>query len=197
MKTKKLIEELQKCDPTGEEEVCIGNVDIHFIEKLPAYYDGTLQVLIRDEKKSPYYNIVGAKYKRTGKKIVIHYHSISDAICDNPNLPIDYSELSEERQVKAKIAHDELKQMYLNLEVEMKREHFVEWAKLNALKITEDIEEIKDMASEFFNKNVSPNDKYMDGGIPSGESYISMRQKQWDNLYEVVLDQGFLEIKHK
>lgn len=67
MKSKTLIEMLQKADPTGNEEVCVGNVDIHFVETMPAYYDGTLQVLERNEELECY-NIIGAKYRRSGVK---------------------------------------------------------------------------------------------------------------------------------
>ena len=77
MKTKELIRQLQDADPSGEIEVCVGNVDIHFVERLEAYYDGTLQVLTRDETRKGY-KIVGGKYKRTGSKINLHTLSISD-----------------------------------------------------------------------------------------------------------------------
>lgn len=89
MKTKELIKRLNDADPTGEAEVCVDNTDILFVEALPAYYDGYLQVLIRDKTKEPYYNVVGAKYVNEGKKVCIHQHSIEDAIIENPELPVD------------------------------------------------------------------------------------------------------------
>jgi hypothetical protein len=94
MKTKRLIELLQKADPSGELECCIGNADIHYVERMEAYWDGRLQVLQRDES-NPYYNIVGAKYTCKGDKVKIHPLSIHDAIENDPDLPIDYSELGE------------------------------------------------------------------------------------------------------
>jgi len=94
MKTKELIRQLNIADPTGEEEVCVGNADILFVESEPAYYDGHLQVLIRDTTKDPYYNVVGAKYVGKGKKVCIKYHSIESAIMENPELPVDFSEIS-------------------------------------------------------------------------------------------------------
>ena len=90
MKTKELIRQLQEKDPGGEEEVCVGNEDIFFVEYEPAYYDGSLQILVRDEEKKPYYNIVGAKFRRSGSKIQIHTVSIAMAIMDNPDLPVEF-----------------------------------------------------------------------------------------------------------
>lgn len=89
MKTKKLIELLNEADPSGEEEVCVGNIDIHFVSKDPAYYDGCLQVLVRDPLREPYYNITGAKINGTGSKIQIHILEIESAIYDNPELPVE------------------------------------------------------------------------------------------------------------
>lgn len=92
MKTKELIKRLNAADPTGEAEVCVDNADILFVEPQPAFWDGYLQVLIRDTTKEPYYNVVGAKYVNEGKKICIHQHSIEDAITENPELPVALSE---------------------------------------------------------------------------------------------------------
>ncbi len=49
MKTKELIRQLQREDPSGELECCVDNSDIFFVEHLPAYYDGCLEVLVRDK----------------------------------------------------------------------------------------------------------------------------------------------------
>lgn len=95
MKTKKLIKLLQDIDPSGEIECCIANRDIYFVEKLPSYYDGTLQILERDETKTCY-NIIGAKYVRDPSisKIMINPLSIEDAISEDVSLTIDYSALN-------------------------------------------------------------------------------------------------------
>ena len=65
MKTKELIKELQELDPTGETEVVCGCGDIYFVEELPAYYDGRLGVLIKDESKKPYYHVKGGSRPRS------------------------------------------------------------------------------------------------------------------------------------
>ena len=97
MKTKDLIKLLQEADPSGEGNVVVGNADIHFIEPQPAYYDGCMQVLIRDPALAPYYNIVGAKYQGKGNKLNIHTLSISDAIANDPEIPIYYENLSADQ----------------------------------------------------------------------------------------------------
>lgn len=90
MKVKKLIELLQEFN--DDDEVCMptedGNVDIFCLEQKEGYWDGVFQVLERDWTKTCY-NIVGAKYRSDGWKIVIQPHSIQDALIDNPNLPIE------------------------------------------------------------------------------------------------------------
>lgn len=94
MKTKELIRQLQEMDPTGEEDVTVGNVDIHFVGREPSYWDGCKQVLIRDEE-CEYYNIIGAKVVSDGDKIVIETLSIRNAIWNDPDIPIEYDEYSE------------------------------------------------------------------------------------------------------
>lgn len=90
MKVKKLIELLQEFDDDGE--VCIltedGNVDIFNIQEMEGYWDGAYQVLDRDWE-CKYYNIIGAKYRTDGSKIVIKPMGIEDALLDNPDLPIE------------------------------------------------------------------------------------------------------------
>jgi len=85
MKTKELIRQLQEQDPTGEAECCINNQDIHFVEALPAYYDGALEVLTRDLAKTGYYNIIGGKFIRDQNvtKVAIHPMSIEDLYIDH------------------------------------------------------------------------------------------------------------------
>jgi len=78
MKTKELIKRLQEEDPSGELECCVGNEDIYFIEKLPAFYDGPLQILHRSNK--PGYNIIGATIAFNGYKIQLQTLSVKDVI---------------------------------------------------------------------------------------------------------------------
>ena len=91
-----------KEDPSGEYECCIGNADIHFLETVPAYYDGRLQILERDESL-PYYNVVGGKITSSGMKIFINALSLQDVLLDDPEAPIDLSECQDngDRYAKA------------------------------------------------------------------------------------------------
>ncbi len=87
MKTKELIRQLQNADPSGEEEVSVGNIDIHFVEALPAYYDGHQEVIIKNDGM-----IKGAKFKNTGKKVMIRTISIEDLINDRLDIPVEVSD---------------------------------------------------------------------------------------------------------
>lgn len=102
MKTKKLIELLQEADPSGEEEVCVDNIDIYFVEPKPAYWDGRLQVLKRDESMKGY-NIVGAKWISSGKKINLVTVSIKEAMIDNPDLPVEVIDIFVNKRMQKEV----------------------------------------------------------------------------------------------
>lgn len=187
MKTKELICLLQQEDPSGEVEVCVGNVDIHFLEYLPAYYDGRLQVLKRDEKD----NIIGGKYIKTGHKVNIHTLSISDAVYNYENFEVDYSDLHPESAERAKTNHEALRQWRKNLEKTIELEYFLEWAKKKAEEITPDTEGIKELAEEFFKKNLSRDDEIK---ISLGKNYVETRKEQWDKNIKVAVEEGFLKL---
>jgi len=191
MKSKDLIKTLQELDPSGETEVCVHNVDIMYIESLPAYYDGTLQVLVRDEDGK----IQGAKYVRSGDKIKINTMSISDYVehaneCSQ-EINVDYSELSTMDQDNTKRHHQQLLEHYDNMESELELGYFQDWAKNKALSVTVDIEEIDEISKEFFKENLSRKDPIKVG---QGYSYITKRHEQWDESLIVQITDGFLEI---
>lgn len=85
MKSKILIEELQKIDPSGEMEVCVGNQDIWFLDKQPAYYDGVLQV-IKNENGV----VNGIKYVISGSKIKLVLFDLEYKIMDDPDFPVEF-----------------------------------------------------------------------------------------------------------
>lgn len=97
MKTRELIARLQAQDPSGELQVCSGNRPIYFVERLPAYYDGRLQMLIQDETRTDY-NIVGYKITGRGEKVQLHIMDLEDCIAGNADLPLDVADLSEGAQ---------------------------------------------------------------------------------------------------
>lgn len=84
MKTAELIRELQALDPSGQEEVCVGNRAIQSVDRLPAYYDGRLQVLRRNDKG----HTVGIEFRSRGVKINLCITDLEDEIYDNPEFEI-------------------------------------------------------------------------------------------------------------
>ena len=115
MKTKHLIEQLQKLDPTGEKHCVVGNIDIYFLTSECGYYDGYGQKLIRDPSKAPYYDIVGAEYSAEDK-IQIHTYSIEDYITDNPDGTV--KTLSSCQEVSVQRWRDEIKEIYSRIAAE-------------------------------------------------------------------------------
>lgn len=81
MKSKELIEELQKLDPSGEIEVVVGGEAIYFVDHQPGYYDGAYEVLTRDPSKKCF-NITKIKRTRQGSKLKIRTFSAENLIWD-------------------------------------------------------------------------------------------------------------------
>ena len=196
MKTKEVIRQLQEADPTGEAEVCVGNVDILFIDKSPAYYDGKLQVLERDENQKGY-NIVGAKLLSNGIKIVINPMSIYDALWEDPELPIDYSDLHPDSVARYKESHDKTRKQVIECHNKLELEYFIKHIKNRASEITDDLEGVEDRARIFFENNVDYKDPIPKDVANSGESYVGCRNKQWLREIEVSYDGSDIEIKRK
>lgn len=190
MKTKELIRLLQEIDPEGETECCIANHDIYYLDKLPAYWDGILEILQRDPSKAPYYDICGAKYTSKGYKINIRSLSITDAIGNDTKLKIDYSELGNEDKAKAFEEADN-KTRILQSDIELKCEFwlFTEWAKNTAQKISNDTEALLNKARIFFDEHLNINDP-----IPKDISELTTLDKngktRWNLSYK---DKRFLQ----
>lgn len=187
MKTKEVIRRLQEADPSGELEVSVGNLDIFYIDVLPAYYDGRQQVLTRDES-CPYYNVVGARYRSSGEKVVIHTLSIDSAVWEDPELPIDYSDLSEQSREAYKKADDKARQDALECKNRIEWEYFLKHVKGRAGELSGDQDGLEEKAKEFFDKHLSHKDS-IPADIPIvGESYCSRRDKQWGREVSVRYD---------
>lgn len=93
MKTRILIEMLQKADPSGEAECCIGNTDIHYVDAMPAYYDGRAQIVERDG-----YRPTKLISKASGTKVKIIPWSFDDvaSYCQERKLPLPEMDFSED-----------------------------------------------------------------------------------------------------
>lgn len=111
MKTKELIRQLQEADPSGELDCCMETTtDIDFVERLPAFYDGIQEILVRDPNKDREdYNIVGGIFTGEGVKVCIRSYSIEDALWDyDGKFPIEYIKCSRPQE-KVKEIKDEIK----------------------------------------------------------------------------------------
>jgi hypothetical protein len=97
MKNKELIAILQQYDP--DIEVCVDNYDIYFVDKVEAYWDGRLQRLVLDESKKPHYHVVGAKVACSGWKLRLHTMGVSDVLLNDPDAPVDLSDLEKNMTV--------------------------------------------------------------------------------------------------
>tara|TARA_Y100000310_G_scaffold345691_1_gene468327 strand:- start:4894 stop:5277 length:384 start_codon:yes stop_codon:yes gene_type:complete len=122
MKVGELIKELQEFDL--DEEVCVGNLDIYFLDELPAYYDGNLQRIIKDPEKKHCYSIVGAKVTGKGKKVNLYTMGVEDVILDDPEVPVDLSELIDIAKArwesKVEEYREEIREIERKIEYEQK-----------------------------------------------------------------------------
>lgn len=201
MKSKEVIRLIQEADPSGEEECCVGNVDIWTITKEPAYYDGPLQVLEHDPAKAPYYDICGGKYVRNGCKIQIRGLSIHDAIFENPKLKIDYAQVGPNLQAVYATADDETRKVSQEIHAGVERDIFVRWAIRLAERLCGDVSNVESCARRFYDDNLSPDDpmpedirnlKYTDAqGHTIHESFAARREAQWSREITVEFTGGF------
>lgn len=89
MKTKELIRLLKEADPSGEEEVSIGNRDIAYVENLPSFYDGC-QVVFDRVQDGCSYDIERAIVRANGRKIKIATLDIDDVLWSKCDLIVEY-----------------------------------------------------------------------------------------------------------
>lgn len=83
MKSKELIAQLLKIDPSGEIEVIGTHGDILATAKLPWYYDGTVNILLRDKNHTESCDVIGLKQLREGQKIILYEMSMEDVMTDH------------------------------------------------------------------------------------------------------------------
>lgn len=94
MVTKELIKALQTIDPDGTTEVCVDNLDIYYVEIKQAYWDGRLERIITDPNVKGY-NVIGAKVLASGNKVNLITMGVEEVLCNNPDAPIDLSDLEK------------------------------------------------------------------------------------------------------
>lgn len=195
MKTKKLIELLQKEDPSGEMECCVGNSDIAGMYIEPAYWDGCMQVLKREEDGG----IVGGKYCSEGAKLVIHPLSIFDAIFDNENLPVEYDSEYSKRHYESRV--EEYRKKTNSICNGIEKDLFIEYMSARLGPYGDfDEEEIKQVASEFYDANMDYKDEMPKDIIQTktaegwGASWNERRKKQWDKELGIKMVEGKMAI---
>lgn len=198
MKRDELIRRIMEADPEGTAEFCVGNADIYCLEPKPAYYEGYLQLLIHDEKLKPFYSIVGAKRTGKGNKVCIRPMSIEDCLWDDPELSVDYSELSDNVKERYFEQDEEVRKKSLKIETELEIECFISWVtkKLHNADVATGI--IKETATKAFNdyglSYKDPLPEYKNELIEKSDagtihpSYIQCREYKWDHEFEVSYD---------
>jgi hypothetical protein len=195
VKSKELIRLLQEEDPTGETEVSVGNHDIFELRTEPAYWDGKLQLLIRDPAKAPYYDIVGGKYCTAGSKIVINAMSISDVLWQDPDATVDYSELGQYAD-KYREADEKTRRASRDVTLKVGMDAFYRWVKSKAEAIRPGDTDCRSGADYFFEKHLHvddplkelPKQKHVDSTGKEYECWPSVndrRESGWDDRIEV------------
>lgn len=157
MKTKDFIKELQKVDPSGQLECCIGNGDINHIEVLEAYYDGCMHVIERDEKG---YAIKG-KIVSDGYKVSIKSIGIDDVIFNNPDIPVEYVGVSCDRKTRYDEWVEECRNRARKIKNECDCDAFIEYIK-KRLQDHEEFDDIELIAKKFYEENMFCNDEMPD-----------------------------------
>lgn len=89
MNVRELREELSKYP--DDHIVCIDNMEILSVEPKPAYWDGTLNKIILDEKG----RIEGIKLTSKGNKLEIRCRDLDDIFLDNPDVLVIYEGLND------------------------------------------------------------------------------------------------------
>jgi len=208
MKSKEVIRLIRQSDPSGETEVCVGNDDIFFVSREPAYHDGCLRLLVRD-KSIDGYNVTGVRYVESGDKVVIHTLSEDDVLLENPEAPIDYSGLTEPRATRYREADERLRQENRGVHREAELGLFLEWARELAHAsfpyISEEIDDVgfSELAEDFFDRNLSYRDPLPRVVPPkAGEpgtfpSYAERRRKQWDEGVAITWDGKVIGIEKR
>jgi hypothetical protein len=190
MKTKELIKQLQELDPTGETEVSCGNHDIWIVEMLPAYYDGRLQLLIRDpELTGKCFDIIGAKYVSKGQKIKLTSMGVTDVLWDNPDAIVEYPAGDE----RYRESDDATRQASRDVELKVEMDAFYRWVKRHADIIRSGGDDCRVASDYAYEKlGLSPKDPVKDlptkkdaQGYEWHASWNDRREAMWDDTLEV------------
>jgi hypothetical protein len=187
MKTKDLIAQLQVADPTGEEHCCIGNADIWSVNVEPAYYDGCLQVIERDQVNRP----LRGHRVRSGYKVVLSPLFLHDAL-DYDEFVIEYLDDNDRAQYER--ADQEWRRQ--NREIDFKSEMgiFSSWVflKIQSMKPIPLgwVERIKKAAEAFYKEHRGPDvdGKAIEDWPWQNRSYADRLEALWEEVIRVDWD---------
>lgn len=170
MKSKTLIELLQKADPTGDMEVTVAKKDILFTEVKEAYWDGCAHIMFRHPDGG---YPTGAKIISDGHTIELHTINAYDCIEDNPEFPVEYDSEYVRNHHEKRIESARQKSKDINEEIE--KEYFLKWASTKNLTPVQG----ENLYTEW---NIKPTDPMepLTGNDLIGHSYVTDRTHQWD-----------------
>lgn len=112
MRTKELIEELNKLDPEGNCEVNFGGAITHLM-RLPWYYDGACSILIKNDEN----DIIGMRQatERDGDKINIHTITVDDLGYDGVTDDFEFIIQGDERFLRKYQMGKDLAKKHFNM----------------------------------------------------------------------------------
>ena len=189
MKTKELIRRLQEQDPSGEHEVCVDNMDIVSVYAEPAYWDGRLQVLERDEDGK----IIGARYETEGFKITIEARSISEILFDCPEFPVCYDKLRPDQIEDYKKYDQDIIDHGERITYETNLSFFTDWAREQCDKIGFDDPTINGMSPQFA---LHHKDKIFPEFNMCEKSILDQLHEHWEKCVKVTVNNGFLRLEY-
>lgn len=189
MKTKDLIAKLQEADPSGELHCCIDNGDIEEVNVEPAYWDGALNIVERDEAG----RYTCAYRQRSGSKVVLSPIYVNDIAGEQPGVRIKY--LTEED--RARYEKDDLESTRWRREInfQVERDAFSTWVfeKIQRSKVIPLgwVERIKSAAEAFYLANRGPDVDgkiIVDRGWKDNKSWRDRLETLWEEIIRVEWD---------
>lgn len=174
MKTKELIRQLQKADPSGEEECVVGGTDISDVSPMVGYYDGPYEHLVLDEEGQ----VVGAELRRDGIKVVISTYSIEDLVFSRPRIPVKCECYDVERNAAFLGRVEEWRQQSHDISNQVEREHFVKFMAEKGVGPTN--------SETFFRYNMSHEDPMPKDILDLRLSWNERRELQWTRELKII-----------
>lgn len=185
---------MQEADPSGELECCVGNIDILDVIKLPAYFDGALQIINQDEEG----NIISAKCTKLGHKVSLYARSIDDIMFEyNLNdLPVTFEGFSEESEKSYRQSIDKDREEHIKINNDIEQSHFNQWVEKKLGDKSNDMTEW--ISNRFAQKNIFASDPLPDDlKTKVNKSWAERREIQWEREIEFHWDDYKLTLRKK